>query len=83
MANHIIGIDVGTGSVRGGLVDVNGNIVKTSVAPIKTWNPRTDFYQQSSEDIWRACCLVVQVGTCEAQLHLKLSAEDLMIQFLS
>lgn len=57
-----IGIDVGTGSVRGCLVNKNGHILKTCVKEIKTYNPQPDFYQQSSEEIWDACCFVVKVN---------------------
>lgn len=58
---YFVGVDVGTGSVRAALVDGAGRILKKSTSPIKTWNPETDFYQQSSEDIWRCCCKVVRV----------------------
>lgn len=59
---YFIGVDVGTGSVRAALVDGAGRILKKSTNPIRTWNPETDFYQQSSEDIWRCCCKVVRVS---------------------
>lgn len=58
---YYVGVDVGTGSVRAALVDVGGRILKKSTNAIKTWNPEIDFYQQSSEDIWRCCCKVVRV----------------------
>lgn len=58
---YYVGVDVGTGSVRAALVDSVGRILKKSTNAIKTWNPETDFYQQSSEDIWRCCCKVIRV----------------------
>lgn len=58
---YFVGVDVGTGSVRAALVDGTGRILKKSTNPIRTWNPETDFYQQSSEDIWKCCCKVVRV----------------------
>jgi ribulose kinase len=58
---YFIGVDVGTGSVRAALVDNAGRILKKSTNIIQTWNPEENFYQQSSEDIWRSCCKVVRV----------------------
>uniref|UniRef100_A0A069DVI0 FGGY carbohydrate kinase domain-containing protein n=1 Tax=Panstrongylus megistus TaxID=65343 RepID=A0A069DVI0_9HEMI len=55
-----IGVDVGTGSVRGCLVNKKGHILETSIKEIKTYHPQPDFYQQSSEDIWNACCFVIK-----------------------
>ncbi|XP_074025444.1 FGGY carbohydrate kinase domain-containing protein [Leptinotarsa decemlineata] len=51
---YFIGIDVGTGSVRAALVTEFGKIVSCSSKATKTWNIQTDFYEQSSEDIWNA-----------------------------
>ncbi|XP_073972181.1 FGGY carbohydrate kinase domain-containing protein [Rhodnius prolixus] len=64
-----IGIDVGTGSVRGCLVNKNGHILKTCVKEIKTYNPQPDFYQQSSEEIWDACCFVVKKVTSDVDAN--------------
>jgi len=58
---YFIGVDVGTGSARAALVDNAGRILKKSTNVIQTWNPEENFYQQSSEDIWRSCCKVVRV----------------------
>ncbi|XP_025194131.1 FGGY carbohydrate kinase domain-containing protein isoform X2 [Melanaphis sacchari] len=60
---YFIGVDVGTGSVRAALVDNTGRILKKSTKIIQTWNPEENFYQQSSEDIWRSCCKVVREVT--------------------
>jgi len=58
---YFIGVDVGTGSARAALVDNAGRILKKSTNVTQTWNPEENFYQQSSEDIWRSCCKVVRV----------------------
>ena len=55
-----IGIDVGTGSVRAALVSDIGQVLHTSVMPIKIHNPKQDFYEQSSTDIWGAVCHTVR-----------------------
>lgn len=54
MTAYFIGIDVGTGSVRAALVTDTGEIIKIGVKEIKTWNNQTDFYEQSTDDIWNA-----------------------------
>jgi FGGY-family pentulose kinase len=52
-----IGCDVGTGSVRVGLFNEEGTLLLTKNQPIKIWKPEPDFVQQSSVDIWDACCI--------------------------
>ncbi|KAA8498482.1 FGGY carbohydrate kinase domain-containing protein [Porphyridium purpureum] len=56
MRKHVyLGIDCGTGSVRAGLFDLDGNRCGAcSVAPFPTRNESTDFYEQSSTLIWEA-----------------------------
>lgn len=62
---YFIGVDVGTGSVRAALVNISGKILSVKIKSIKTWNPKPDFYQQSSEDIWESCCEVIRVSKKE------------------
>nr|XP_018902387.1 PREDICTED: FGGY carbohydrate kinase domain-containing protein [Bemisia tabaci]XP_018902388.1 PREDICTED: FGGY carbohydrate kinase domain-containing protein [Bemisia tabaci] len=59
-SDYVIGVDVGTGSVRAALVSAAGTMVKSAVKEIKTWNPKPNFHQQSSEDIWNAVCATVK-----------------------
>ncbi|TVQ03235.1 MAG: ribulokinase [Balneolaceae bacterium] len=54
--NYFIGIDVGTGSARAGIFDEYGNMLAQASHSIKMWKPEADYVQQSSEDIWKACC---------------------------
>jgi len=58
-----IGVDVGTGSARAALVTDTGVILKTATEPIQTWNPVKDHFEQSSENIWNACIIVIKVNT--------------------
>ena len=53
---YFVGCDVGSTSVRAGLFDSGGKMITSASHPIQTWRPETNFVQQSSEDIWRACC---------------------------
>jgi FGGY-family pentulose kinase len=47
-----LGVDVGSGSLRAGLFDDAGNELAFAARPIRQFNPRADFYEQSSGDIW-------------------------------
>lgn len=60
MKNHYIGVDVGTSSVRAGLFDQHGCLVASKIEPIEVYNPRVDFYEQSSDEIWSSVCKCVK-----------------------
>ncbi|CAH1774468.1 unnamed protein product [Owenia fusiformis] len=55
-----IGVDVGTRSVRAALFNKAGLSIKTSVKPITIWNPKPNFYEQSSDNIWASCCAAIK-----------------------
>ncbi|PFX20860.1 FGGY carbohydrate kinase domain-containing protein [Stylophora pistillata] len=55
-----LGVDVGTASVRAALITHDGRIVSSATQPLQIWQPLTDYYEQSSEDVWRNVCLVVK-----------------------
>lgn len=59
--HYYVGIDVGTGSVRAALVDQRGVLLAFAEQPIKKWEPQFNHHEQSSEDIWAACCRVTKV----------------------
>ena len=54
--HYYLGIDVGTGSARAGIFDAAGRMAASSSQLIKMWKPQPDHVEQSSDDIWRACC---------------------------
>ena len=57
----VIGVDVGTGSARAGVFDLEGKRLGAAARAIKTWTYRNgDFVEQSSDDIWRSCCEAVR-----------------------
>lgn len=56
---YFIGVDVGTGSARAGLFDVEGNMLAACANGIQTWRPLPNFAQQSTADIWDAICRCV------------------------
>ena len=57
---YVIGIDVGTGSVRAGVFDLSGRMISHSQKEIQIWHPKENFVEQSSEDIWTAACFSVK-----------------------
>ena len=58
---YFIGIDVGTSSVRAALVSKTGQLVSTNTSAITILEPDTDFYEQSSDEIWHKVCNCVKV----------------------
>lgn len=61
--SYYVGVDVGTGSVRAALVDQKGILLAFADQPIYKWEPQFNHHEQSSEDIWTACCVVTKVRT--------------------
>lgn len=66
--NHFLGIDVGTGSARGGIFDSRGRLRGSAAEPIRMWKPAPDHAEQSSDDIWRACCRATRTALRQAGL---------------
>ncbi len=63
-----VGVDVGSGSVRAAVFDHAGNRRSDVVHPIQQFNPRGDFYEQSSADIWQQTCSAVRQAVAECGL---------------
>ncbi len=61
-----LGIDVGTGSARAGIFTANGQMIASSSQAIRMWKCKNDFVEQSSEDIWAACCRAVKLAISQA-----------------
>jgi D-ribulokinase len=66
MANHFLGIDVGTGSARAGLFDEHGTLLASAKADIAIWHESGGIVEQSSNDIWRAVCAIVRDAVSRA-----------------
>src|SRR5271157_4692528 len=52
-ADSFVGVDVGSASVRAAVFDRSGNRLAEMVRPIQQFNPHGDWFEQSSDDIWR------------------------------
>jgi xylulokinase len=55
-----LGLDFGTSSVKGVLIDAKQKIVATASAPLKVSRPQPGWSEQNPEDWWKACNIVVK-----------------------
>ncbi len=60
--SHVVGIDVGTGSARAGIVTVDGRCLAHASVDTETATPRAEFFEQSSDGIWDACGRAVRAA---------------------
>lgn len=60
--SYYLGIDVGTGSARAGLVKADGTVLASASQDTKTWRDPTDhrIFEQSTADIWKSICIAVR-----------------------
>jgi len=68
MSEHVIGIDVGTGSARAGVFDLQGNLKAAATCEIDVYKDG-DFAEQSSRQIWDACAQVVRQIVAESGVN--------------
>ena len=66
MRDHVIAVDVGTGSARAGLVDRAGKLLARCEHPILMRRADAEQAEHASEDIWAACCKAVRMALAEA-----------------
>lgn len=65
-ARFVIGVDVGTGSVRAGVFDLAGTLLAVAKRDIAIFREAGNRVEQSSRDIWSAVCASVReaVAAC-------------------
>lgn len=68
---YVIGVDVGSGSVRAGLFTIEGKSVYFKDYNIKMRKPETDFVEQSSSDIWKNTCKAVKEAVKKSGVNAK------------
>jgi FGGY-family pentulose kinase len=66
MREHIVAVDVGTGSARAGVFTRMGEQLARCAFPIVLNNPKPGHFEQDSEDIWRAVCRAVRAALGDA-----------------
>lgn len=69
MSSFFVGVDVGTGSARAGIFDGTGRMLGQASREIRLWRPQPDFAEQSSDDIWAACCVAVKKAVADAGIN--------------
>lgn len=57
---YVIGVDVGTGSARAGLFDLNGRMLSVAKRDITLYREAGSIVEQSSTEIWHAVCVIVR-----------------------
>jgi ribulose kinase len=68
----VIGVDVGSGSVRAGIFDLNGRLLSHATQKITTLHRSGSRVEQSSPQIWQAVCHCIR----EALAHSGASAQS-------
>jgi FGGY-family pentulose kinase len=66
MRDHVIAVDVGTGSARAGVISPNGQLLARCEHPILLSRPQDHLGEHSSDDIWAACCMAVRATLTQA-----------------
>ncbi|WP_320198646.1 FGGY-family carbohydrate kinase [Agrobacterium sp. rho-13.3] len=59
-SRYLIGVDVGTGSARAGIFDLDGNMLAVAKRDISLFREAGGLVEQSSAEIWDAVCTVVR-----------------------
>ncbi|SIQ31217.1 FGGY-family pentulose kinase [Rhizobium sp. RU20A] len=66
--DHVIAVDIGTGSARAGVFDGAGALLARADHPIAMHRPAEGRAEQDSEDIWRAACTAVRAARMAARV---------------
>lgn len=66
--DFIVAVDVGTASVRAGILDRTGRILAHAEHPIRMNRPRPDHAEHDSQDIWAGVCHAVRAARQEADI---------------
>src|SRR4051812_12225362 len=68
MAQHYIGVDVGTGSARAGVFDHEGALLASEKHGLRLFLEPGEIGEQSSEDVWRSVCASVREAVARSSL---------------
>lgn len=69
MRDHLVAVDIGTGSARAGVFDRNGHLLAKAKHPILMFRPKENHAEHDSEDIWAATCRSVREAMAEAGIQ--------------
>ncbi|WP_265671231.1 FGGY-family carbohydrate kinase [Klebsiella grimontii] len=63
---HIIGVDVGSGSVRAGVFNLRGDLLAHATREITLFRSAGNVVEQSSREIWQAVCYCIKTAVASA-----------------
>ncbi|KAF9287362.1 hypothetical protein BGZ68_001918 [Mortierella alpina] len=63
-----LGVDVGSGSSRAGLISATGDLLAIHSTPFSTSRPAPDYFEQSSDEIWASICSSVKAALAIANI---------------
>lgn len=63
---YVIGVDVGTGSARAGLFDLEGRMLSVAKRDITLYREAGSIVEQSSTEIWNAVCTIIREAVHKA-----------------
>ena len=64
--DHLIGVDVGTGSARAGVFDRTGRLLASATCELQLFKASGAIVEQSSDDVWRAVCQTAREAVATA-----------------
>jgi D-ribulokinase len=67
-AGYLIGVDVGTGSARAGVFDLDGRLLASASRDLALYRASGAIVEQSSEDVWQAVCHAVKHALLQANV---------------
>ncbi|WP_175836680.1 FGGY-family carbohydrate kinase [Burkholderia anthina] len=67
-ARFVVGVDVGTGSARAGIFDLDGRMLATAKHDITLFRASGAIVEQSSSEIWAAVCHAVKDAISQADV---------------
>jgi D-ribulokinase len=67
-ARFVVGVDVGTGSARAGVFDLDGRMLATAKHDITLYRESGSIVEQSSGEIWDAVCHAVREAVAQADV---------------
>ncbi|WP_416407573.1 FGGY-family carbohydrate kinase [Agrobacterium rosae] len=68
MRQHLVAVDVGTGSARAGVFDASGRLIARATHPIIMQRPKENHAEHDSADIWNAVCIAVRQTMADAAI---------------
>jgi xylulokinase len=74
-ASHLVGLDVGTSSIKGVAIAPDGAVLRTAERPLALSVPRSGWREQDPESWWNAAALVLRACRAEHAAGIGLSGQ--------